>query len=63
MEEESGAVGEIGGVGGGGGGGVRGGGGVEEARELGGGNRVVEDVLPDDKIGGVEKEGNGVHLE
>lgn len=54
MEEESGAVAGIG-VGGGH---VR----VEKARELGGGDWFIEDVLADEEIGGVEKEGNGVHL-
>lgn len=56
VEEESGAIAEIWGVGG------LGDVAVEKARELGGGDRVVEDVLANDEIGGVQAEGR-VHVE
>lgn len=36
---------------------------VEKARELGGGNRVVEDILTHEEIGGVKPERDGVHME
>lgn len=53
LEEEAGAVAEIGGVGTG----------VEEAGETGGGERVVEDVLADEEIGGVHTQREGVRVE
>ena len=58
VEEEAGAVGGIGVGGFGGGEGVV----TEEAREVGGGDWVVEEVFAGDEVAGVESEG-GFHVQ